>query len=164
MEIFGCRASSKDPSDHSCPVRRDSKMLVAGAPEVPSVATHDFLGREIDAGIHWFENVGGDLRKIGGTFAGRFGFIDRLIFRAADESHARKKPASDSRETENVVSAFSQRLHRAAVDTSVGSALAREFKTKSRQASPAYSAAKAAKPSRAVDQGTTASVPRVSGR
>ena len=102
-------------------------MLVAPAPEVPCVSPHDFLGRKIDAAIHRLEDVGGYLRKIGGTFAGCFRFIDRLVFRAADQSHARKKPASDSRETENVVSAFSQRLHRATIDMLLGRFLARKF-------------------------------------
>ena len=103
------------------------KMLIPTAPEVPGVAPHDFLGREVNAAIHWLEDVGNDLRKIGGTFAGGFRFIDGLVFRAADESHARKKPASDSRETEKVVSSFSQRLHRATIDMLAGSFLARKF-------------------------------------
>lgn len=103
------------------------KMLVAAAPEVPSVAPHDFLGREIDAAVHWFKNIGGDLRKVGGTFAGCLRLVDGLAFRATDESHARKKPAPDSRETENIVPAFSQRLHRATIDMMVWCLLARKF-------------------------------------
>ena len=102
-------------------------MLVAPGPEVPCVSPHDFLGREIDAAIHRLEDVGGYLRKISGTFAGCFSLIDRLVFRAADQSHARKKPVSDSRETENMVPAFSQRLHRATIDMLIVSVLARKF-------------------------------------
>jgi hypothetical protein len=104
-------------------------MLVAPAPEVPCVSPHDFLGREIDAAIHRLEDVGGYLRKIGGTFTGCFRLVDGLVFRAAAESdeHACKEPASDSRETENVPFAFSQRIHGATIDMLIASFLARKF-------------------------------------
>ena len=63
-------------------------MLIAGAPEVPGIATHDFLGRKIDAAIHRFENVRGDLRKIGSGFSSRFRFVDWLVFSATGEREA----------------------------------------------------------------------------
>ena len=44
------------------------KVLVTTAPQIPGIATHDFRWRKINATIHWLENVGSNLRKIGGCF------------------------------------------------------------------------------------------------
>jgi hypothetical protein len=105
------------------------KTLVATAPEVPSVAPHDFYRRKIDAAIHWLENVGSDLRKIDGTFAGCFRFIDRLIFHATGKrkQRARDEIVSDSVETEKIGASCQQYLHRTIIDTLVGRFLARKF-------------------------------------
>jgi len=59
------------------------KLLVASAPEVPSIAAHDFLRRKVNAAIHRLENVGSDLRKIGRAFSCRVSFVDGLVFFAA---------------------------------------------------------------------------------
>src|SRR5262249_15908697 len=56
------------------------KILLARAPQVPGIATHDFLGRQIDATIHRFENVRGDLWKIGSGFFSRFRLVNGLVF------------------------------------------------------------------------------------
>ena len=58
------------------------KMLVTTAPEIPGIATHDFLWRKINAAVHRLENVGSNLRKISGCFPGRFCFVNWLVFLA----------------------------------------------------------------------------------
>jgi len=105
------------------------KMLVASAPEVPGIAAHDFLWREIDAAIHRFENVRSDLWKIGCAFSCCFSFVDRLAFLATPkrEQGAHTDTESDSIETEKMAPRFQQCLHRAIIDTSLLNRLARKF-------------------------------------
>jgi hypothetical protein len=105
------------------------KMLVASAPEIPSITAHDFLWRKIDAAIHRFENIGSDLRKIGSRQASRFRFVNRLVFLAARESENRActQATSDSSETENLTSGWQQCLHRATSDTFLVNLVARKF-------------------------------------
>jgi hypothetical protein len=67
-------------------VRPDSKVLVTTAPQVPGIATHEFRRRKINATIHRLENVGSNLRKIGGCFPGRFRFVNWLVFPAAGKT------------------------------------------------------------------------------
>ncbi len=104
-------------------------MLVASAPEVPRVASRDFLGGKINAAVHRLENVGSDLRKIGSGPSSRFRFVNWLVFLAAgkNDNRACNEAASDSREAEKIVSGFPERLHRAIIDTLVESFLARKF-------------------------------------
>jgi hypothetical protein len=104
-------------------------MLIAPAPKIPGVAAHYFLGRKIDAAIHRFENIGSDLWEIGSRQAGRFRFVDWLVFLAARESEnrARTQTTSDSSETENIISGWQQRRHRALIDTFFVSPIARKF-------------------------------------
>src|SRR5262245_4650946 len=104
-------------------------MLVASAPEVPGVATHDFLRRKTNPAIHRFENVGSDLRKIGRAFSRGFGFVDRLVLLAADKrkQNANTDARSDSSETEKMTHRFQQYLHRAIIDTVLVNRVARKF-------------------------------------
>jgi hypothetical protein len=105
------------------------KVLVATAPEIPSIAPHDLLGRKIDAAIHGFENVGSNLRKISGCFPGCLRFIDRLALPATGEREqsAADDAGSDSGETEKMVPRWQQCLHRKMIDTSVANDVARKF-------------------------------------
>src|SRR5213596_119238 len=105
------------------------KVLVATAPEIPSVAPHDLLGRKIDAAIHRLEDVGRDLRKIGGCFSGGFRFVDRFGLPAAGktEQRAADDAGSDSGETEKIVPGWQQCLHRNIIDMSLANDVARKF-------------------------------------
>jgi len=105
------------------------KVLVATAPEIPSVAPHDFLGRKIDAAIHRLEDVGRNLRKIGGRFSGGFRFVDRFGLPAAGktEQRAADDAGSDSGETEKIVPGWQQCLHRNIIDMSLANDVARKF-------------------------------------
>jgi len=93
------------------------------------IAAHDFLWRKINAAVHRLENVVSDLREVGSCFAGRFRFVNWLVFLAAgkNDNRACNEAASDSREAEKIVSGFPERLHRAIIDTLVESFLARKF-------------------------------------
>ena len=95
-------------------------MLIASAPEVPSIATHDFLRRKINAAIHRFENVRGDLRKIDSAFSSRFRLVDWLVFFATGKRHkqAGAKADSDPGETEKIAFGLEERLHRGIIDIS----------------------------------------------
>src|SRR2546428_5203326 len=68
--------------DQSIAFPRDPvpEVLVAARPEIPRVAPHNFFRRKLDAAIHRFENIGGNLWKIGGRLASRLRFIYRLVF------------------------------------------------------------------------------------
>jgi hypothetical protein len=96
------------------------KMLVTCAPEVPGIATHDFLRRKINAAIHRFENVRGDLRKIGSGFSSRFRFVGWLVFFAAGKCQGQAGANTDSGpgETEKIALSLEERLHRAIIDIS----------------------------------------------
>ena len=95
-------------------------MLIACAPEVPSIATHDLLRRKINAAIHRFENVRGDLRKIGSGLSSRFRFVDWLVFFATGKRHGQKGDKADSGrgETAKIAFGLEERLHRAIIDIS----------------------------------------------
>src|SRR5205823_1461612 len=82
------------------------EMLIAAAPKIPSIATHDFFGRQHDPAIHRLKNIRGDLWEIGSRQASGLGFIDWLIFFAAGKSEksAGDQSASDSDETESMAS------------------------------------------------------------
>ena len=105
------------------------KMLVAPAPEVPGIAAHDFLRREIDAAIHRFKNIRGDLREIRGGFSRRFRLVDWLVFFATGKRRrqAGAKANSDPGETEKIAFGLEERLHRGIIDMSVANRVAREF-------------------------------------
>src|SRR5206468_12728050 len=94
------------------------KVLVATAPEIPSVAPHDLLGRKIDAAIQRFEDVDRDLRKVGGRFSGGFRFVDRFGLPAASKTEqcAADEAGSDSRETERIVPGWRECRDRDSVD------------------------------------------------
>jgi hypothetical protein len=62
------------------------EMLVTAAPEIPGIATHDFLRRQVNAAIHRLEDVCSDLRKSGCAFSSRFCFVYRFIFFTASEA------------------------------------------------------------------------------
>ena len=104
-------------------------MLIACAPEVPGIATHDFLRRQINAAIHRFENVCGDLREIGSRFCSRFRFVGWLVFLAARkrQGQAGAKADSDPDETEKIASGLEERLHRGIIDISLANRKARQF-------------------------------------
>ena len=95
-------------------------MLIACAPEVPGIATHDFLRRQINAAIHRFENVRGNLRKIGSRFSSRFRFVGWLVFFAAGEGQGQAGAKADPGrgETEKIAFGLEERLHRAIIDIS----------------------------------------------
>jgi hypothetical protein len=95
-------------------------MLIARAPEVPSIATHDLLRRKIHAAIHRFENVRGDLRKIGSGFSSRFRFVGWLVFFATGKCQGQAGANADSGpgETEKIAFSLEERLHRAIIDIS----------------------------------------------
>ena len=61
------------------------EMLVAAAPEIPGVAAHDLVRRERNPAIHRLEDVGRDLREIGGRQAGEFGFVFWRVLGATRE-------------------------------------------------------------------------------
>src|SRR5262245_43413930 len=105
------------------------KMLVASAPEVPGIAAHDFLRRKIDAAVHRLEDVGSDLRKIGGVFSCRFCFVDRLAFFAAGkrEHGAQTDAGSDSTEAEKMGPRWQHCLHRVSIDKPREKLVARKF-------------------------------------
>src|SRR5437588_10677875 len=105
------------------------KVLVATAPEIPSVAPHDLLGRKIDAAIQRLEDLDRDLRKIGGRFSGGFRFVDRFGLPAAGktEQRAADEAGSDSGETEKIVPGWQQCLHRNIIDMSLANGVARKF-------------------------------------
>ena len=107
------------------------KLLVACASWVPGVATHNFLLRKINAAVHRLENVVSDLRKVGSCFAGRFRFVNWLVFLAAGktEQGAGNQAASDSGETEKIARGWQQYPHRAIIDTSLVNRVARKFLT-----------------------------------
>src|SRR4029450_3294031 len=95
-------------------------MLISGAPEVPGIATNDFLRRKINAAIHRFENVRGDLRKIGSGFSSRFRFVCWLVFFATGKCQGQAGASADSGagETEKIAFSLEERLHRAIIDIS----------------------------------------------
>ena len=105
------------------------KVLVAAAPEIPSVAPHDLLGRKIDAAIQRLEDVDRDLRKIGGRFSGSLRFVDGLGLPAAGEpkQRAADDAGSDPGETEKIVPRWQQCLHRNIIDTCLVDRVARKF-------------------------------------
>jgi hypothetical protein len=105
------------------------KILVTCAPEVPGIATHDFLGRKIDAAIHRFENVGGDLRKIRSAFSSCFRLVDWLVFFATGEcqGQASAEADSDPGETEKIAFGLEERLHRGIIDIFLANGVARQF-------------------------------------
>src|SRR5438128_4099921 len=80
------------------------KMLVTTAPEIPGIATHDFLWQKINAAVHRLENVGSNLRKISGCFPGRFCFVNWLVFLATAkrDQRASDEAGSDSGDTEKI--------------------------------------------------------------
>src|SRR5215813_4570879 len=104
-------------------------MLIACAPQVPRISTHDFLGRQIDAAVHRFENVGSDLWKIGSGLSSRFRLINRLILFATGkcEGQTGGKANSDPGETEKIAFGLEERLHRGIIDMSLVNRKAREF-------------------------------------
>jgi hypothetical protein len=106
-------------------------MLITTAPEVPGIATHDFLWRKLNATIHRLENVGSDLRKISGCFPGCFRFVNWLVFLAASKTEqcACSQAASDSGETEKIARGWQQYPHRAIIDTPLVNRVARKFLT-----------------------------------
>jgi hypothetical protein len=71
----------------------------------------------------------GDPRKIRSRSTGPVCFVGRLAFFAAAKREKRgcKKPTSDSREKEKIVSAWQQRLHRGIIDTLLVNRVARKF-------------------------------------
>src|SRR5438132_492758 len=105
------------------------KMLVTTAPEIPGIATHDFLWRKINAAVHRLENVGSNLRKISGCFPGRFCFVNWLVFPATAkrEQRASDDAESDSGDTEKIAPGWQQYLHRTIIDTSLANCVARKF-------------------------------------
>jgi hypothetical protein len=104
-------------------------MLVARTPEVPGIAAHDFLGRQINAAIHRFKDVRGDLRKIDSAFSSRFRLVDWLVFFATGKRHkqAGAKAGSDPGETEKIAFGLEERLHREISDISPANREARQF-------------------------------------
>ena len=105
-------------------------MLIACAPEVPGIATHDFLRRQINAAIHRFENVRGNLRKIGSRFSSRFRFVGWLVFFAAGKGQGQAGGKADPGrgETEKIAFGLEERLHRAIIDISRANREARQFR------------------------------------
>src|SRR5207248_11096602 len=105
-------------------------MLIACAPEVPGIATHDFLRRQINAAIHRFENVRGVLRKIGSRFSSRFRFVGWLVLFAAGKGQgqagAKAYPGRD--EKGKMEFSMEERLHRAIIDISRPNREARQFR------------------------------------
>ena len=102
-------------------------MLVACAPEVPGIAPHDFLRRQIDPAVHRFENVGSDSRKIRRSFSSRFRLVDWLVFFATGDCQekAGNKTDSDRGETEKIALGLEESLHRAIIDISLANRVAR---------------------------------------
>jgi len=108
------------------------EVLVAARPEIPGVAPHNFFRRKLDAAIHRFENIGGNLRKIGGRFSGRLRVVDWLVFLAAAERQhgAANDAGSDSSETEKIATGgWQQHLHRVTIDTLLANRVARKFQS-----------------------------------
>ena len=105
-------------------------MLIACAPKVPGIATHDFLRRQINAAIHRFENVRGNLRKIGSRFSSRFRFVGWLVFFAAGKGQGQAGAKADPGrgETEKIAFGLEERLHRAIIDISRANPEARQFR------------------------------------
>ncbi len=79
------------------------EMLVAAAPEIPSVAAHNLVRRELDAAIHRLEDVGRDLREIVRREPGKFGFVFGRRFAAArgEEKKEGQGARSERREAES---------------------------------------------------------------
>jgi hypothetical protein len=75
-------------------------------------------------------------RKIGSCFAGRFRFVNWLVFPAAGKTQerARKQTPSDSGKTENMALGWQHCLHRPFSDMSFVNVVARKFQTQSRLA------------------------------
>src|SRR4029077_15486693 len=69
------------------------------------------------------------VQKIGSRHATCLRLIGRFVLQAGGQRHKCicKKPASDSREREKIASGWQQRLHRALIDTSFVSSMAREI-------------------------------------
>src|SRR4029453_6238697 len=104
-------------------------MLVAGTPKVPSVATHDFLGRQINAAIHRLKNVRSNLRKVSRGFSSRFRLVILLAFFATGKCQAQggAKADSDPGETEKIAFGLEEHLHRSIIDISPANRRARQF-------------------------------------
>src|SRR6266481_4091662 len=120
--------------DQSIAFPRDPvpKVLVAARPEIPRVAPHNFFRRKFDAAIHRFENIGGNLWKIGGRFSGRLRIVAWLVFlTAAKRQHyAANDAGSDSCETEKIATGgWQQHLHRATIDTPLANGVARKIQS-----------------------------------
>jgi hypothetical protein len=98
-------------------------MLVARAPEIPGIATHDLFRREINAAIHRFENVGSDLRKICSGFSSRFRFVNWLVLSATRERE--EQAGADPDETEKIALGLEESLHRTVIYMSVANRVAR---------------------------------------
>jgi hypothetical protein len=108
------------------------EVLVAARPEIPRVASHNFFRPKLDAAIHRFENIGGNLRKIGGRFSSRLRVVDWLVFLATAkrQHYAANDAGSDSGETEKIATGgWQQHLHRATIDTPLANGVARKFQS-----------------------------------
>ena len=68
--------------------------------------------------VHWLEDVGSDLRKIGSAFAGCFRFVSWLVFFATRERQGQTGDKADSgpSETEKIAFGLEERLHRGVID------------------------------------------------
>ena len=77
-------------------------MLVPRRPQIPGVASHDFLRRERDAAIHRLKDIRGDLRKVGRRQPRQLRFIFRRLAAAGEEQKyatARRRSSRHSRKS-----------------------------------------------------------------
>ena len=83
--------------------------------------------RQVDAAIHRFKNIRGDLRKILGGFSRCFRLVDWLVFSATGECQRQQGAETDSDpdETEKIAFGLEERLHRAVIDISLAKREAR---------------------------------------